>query len=248
MKFWTLLTLIISLKVHASAVSDYEYLPFLDENFNIGLGMSYSKLESNSTIGNFYLLSAANPRLDMSYSSPVVAQYRHRFSGGFEQELFRPENDTFVLKTTDSRTAGYLAWEPMWLNEDKTFIKRFKFLIKNGSIISEIPNSNTVYGDIADRYAIDGGVGFSWYGLTVSKFPLCFEAEVLYSQTLFDHSANSVYNGLSYRMAINFELKKRSLFSGWGMRGYYQYDDLKNDYSHVVDKEVGIILSKSTAF
>ena len=136
----------------------------------------------------------------------------------------------------------------MWLNEDKTFIKRFKFLIKNGSIISEIPNSNTVYGDIADRYAIDGGVGFSWYGLTVSKFPLCFEAEVLYSQTLFDHSANSVYNGLSYRMAINFELKKRSLFSGWGMRGYYQYDDLKNDYSHVVDKEVGIILSKSTAF
>lgn len=228
--------------------ADYEYLPFLDENLKIGLGMSYSKLEANSDVGNYYLLSAANPRLEISYSSPVKNLYRHRFSFAGEQELFRPENDTFILKTREARTATSFSWEPIWLNEDKNFERHFKFMLKSGSIISEIPNTFTVEGDIGDRYAADVGVGFTWYGLTVSKFPLGFQAEVLYSQTLFDSSANSVYNGLSYRIAIDFEFKKRSLFSGWGMRGYYEYDDLKNDYSHVVDKEIGLVFSKATVF
>lgn len=247
MKYFASLILFLSLQASAG-IADYEYLPFLDENLKVGLGMSYSKLESNTDVGNYYLLSAANPRLEVSYSSPVKNNYRHRFSAAAEQELFRPENDTFVLKTGDARMAAFLSWEPIWLNEDKNFERHFKFMLKSGSIISELPNTFSVYGDIGDRYAADVGVGFTWYGLTVSKFPLGFQAEVLYSQTLFDHSANSVYNGLSYRLAIEFEFKKRSLFSGWGMRGYYEYDDLKNDYSHVVDKEIGLILSKATAF
>jgi hypothetical protein len=238
----------VSLQGWSAGNAEFEYLPFLDENLKIGFGMSYSKLESNSDVGNFYLLSAANPRLEVSYSTPIKDLYRHRFSGGLLQELYRPENDLFILKTTDARVSTFLSWEPMWLNEAKTFVRYFKFLIKNGSIISELPNTLTLYGDVGDRYAVDGGLGFSWYGLTVSKFPLCFSAEVLYSQTLFDNSVNSVYNGLSYRMSIDFEFKKRSLFSGWGMKGYYEYDDLKNDYSHVVDKEIGIIFSKAFVF
>lgn len=251
MKIKATLILLLSffnLKAQAVGNADYEYLPFLDENFKIGLGMSYSKLESNSDVGNYYLLSSANPRLEASYTTPTKELYRHRFSGGFVQELYRPENDTFILKTTDSRTSGFLSWQPMWLNESKNFVKHFKFMLKNGSIISELPNTNTLYGDVGDRYAIDVGVGFTWYGLTVSKYPLGFEAEVLYSQTLFDNSVNSVYNGLSYRMSIDFEFKKRSLFSGWGMRGYYEYDDLKNDYSHTIDKEIGFVFSKAFVF
>ena len=79
-------------------------------------------------------------------------------------------------------------------------------------------------------------------------FPLGFETEVLYSATLFDKSEVGIYNGLIYRFGIDFEFKKRSIFSGWGMRGYYEYEDVKNSYSHMVDKELGIVFSKATAF
>ena len=243
-----LLILILSLQVHAASIQDYEYLPFLSQNIKVGLGMSYSKLESNSTVGNYYLLSAANPRFEMSYSSPIVDLYRHRFSGQVTQEQFRPENDIFFLKTKDPRYNASLSWEPMWLNDERTFTKRFKFSLKYGSVISELPDVNTLYGDIGDRYSLDGGVGFTWYGLTVTKFPMGVEAEVLYSQTLFDSSKDSVYNGLTYRLGLEFEFRKRSLFAGWGAHAFYEYEDIKNSYSHVVDKAIGLTLNRSFSF
>ncbi len=239
--------LLISLSAHAG-VKDYEYLPFLDQNIKVALGLSYSKLESNSDVGNYYLLSAANPRLEVSYSTAIENLYRHKFSSAYTQELFRPENDTFFLKTKDSRSNMYLAWQPIWLNEDKTFTKHFKFAAKYGSMISELPDTFSLFGDIGDRYSIDAGVGLTWYGLTVSKFPMGFDAEVLYSQTIFDSSKNSVYNGLTYRMGLEFEFKKRSLFTGWGARAFYEYEDIKNSYSHVVYKAVGLTLNKSFSF
>lgn len=245
------LVLFIFLTIHHfadAAVQDYEFLPFLDENLKIGIGMSYSKLESNSDVGNYYLLSAANPRLEASYSSPIKDSYRHKYSFGLVQELFRPENESFTLKSRDARTSSFIAWQPIWISDSKTFTRHFKFSLKNGSTISEIPNILSATGDIGDRYSLDVGVGFNWYGLTVSKFPMSLDAEVLYSQTLFDHSANSIYNGITYRMGFEFEFKKRSLFSGWGMRGFYEYEDIKNDYSKVVDKELGIIFSKAFVF
>lgn len=248
MKLLLSLFIFFSTSYSYSAVQDYEYLPFLDQNIKVGLGMSYSKLESNSDVGNYYLLSAANPRLEMSYSGPVEKSYRQKFSGGLVQELFRPENDTFTIKTKGSRFSSYVAWQPTWLSESKTFTRHFKFSAKNGSVISEIPDVFSVNGDIGDRYSIDVGVGFTWYGLTVSKFPMSFDAEVLYSQTLFDGAKTSVYNGIAYRMGIEFEFKKRSLFSGWGMRGFYEYEDIKNSYSKAVDKELGIVFSKAFVF
>lgn len=247
MKFIFSLLLVLTIQVKASQY-DYEYLPFLDENIKVGLGMSYSKLEANSEVGNYYLLSAANPRLEVSYSSPVVNFYRHKFFGSLIQELFRPENDTLSIKNKEARYSTFISWQPMWLSEGKTFVKHFRFAAKHGSFITETTNAFSTAGDIGDRYALDAGLGFTWYGLTVSKFPIGLEAEVLYSQTLFEHAANTVYNGLSYRMGIDFEFKKRSIFSGWGMRGFYQYDDIQNNYSHVVHKEVGIVFSKATAF
>ena len=244
-----LIIFIMAIATQAKAViSDYEYLPYLDENISFGLGMSYSKLESNSTVGNFYLLSSANPRFEVSYAGPIKEGYRHKFSGSLEQEVFRPENDTFIIKDGGSRIASTVAWQPMWVSDSKTFVNYFKFMAKNGQIISEIPTVNTVYGDIGDRYALDVGLGFNWYGLTVSKYPMSLDAEVLYSQTLFDHSATSVYNGVSYRLGISFEFKRRTFFAGWGARGYYEYDDIKNSYSHVVHKEIGLMLSKSILF
>jgi hypothetical protein len=248
MKYFLLFIFIVSHQFAGASVKDYEYLPFLDENFKIGLGMSYSKLESNSDLGNYYLLSNANPRFESSYSSPIKQGYRHKYSIGFVQELYRPENESFTLKTRDARISSFIAWQPIWVSNSKTFTRHFKFSLKNGSVISEIPNILEATGDVGDRYSVDVGVGFNWYGLTVSKFPMSVDAEVLYSQTLFDNSVNSVYSGLTYRMGFEFEFKKRSVFSGWGMRGFYEYEDIKNDYSKVVDKELGIIFSKAFVF
>lgn len=249
MKFFFILMLLLSsTRSFASAVSDYEYLPFLDQNIKVGLGMSYSKLEANSNIGNYYLLSQANPRLEVSYSSPIVDLYRHKFFGAFVQELFRPENNSLSIKSNDSRSSLFLAWEPTWLNESKTFARHFKFAVKNSTVITEIPDVFTTLGDVGDRYSLEGGVGFTWYGLTVSKFPLGCDMEVLYSQNLFDNAKVNVYNGLLYRFGIDFEFKKKSVFSGWGLRAFYEYEDIKNAYSHFVDKEIGLIINKAFVF
>jgi hypothetical protein len=248
MKICTVMILFLSLKAFAYGNSDYEYLPFLDQNVKIGLGMSYSKLEANSNIGNFYLLSQANPRLEVSYSTPIKDYYRHRFFGSVVQELFRPENPTLVVKSKDARSSLYLSWQPIWLSEGKTFARHLRFAMKNSTVITQSPNVFTVEGDVGDRYSVEAGVGFTWYGLTVSKFPLGFDMEVLYSPTIASNATESVYNGLVYRMGIDFEFKKRSLFSGWGFRGFYEYEDIQNSYSHFVDKELGIVLNRAISF
>lgn len=249
MKICSLIILFLSLRAFAYGNSDFEYLPFLDQNIKIGAGLSYSKLESNSNTGNYYLLSQANPRVELSYSSPIKDLYRHRFFGSFVQELFRPENPTLTIKSgNDSRSSFYISWEPTWLAESKTFARHFKLAAKNSTVISETPNVFTTAGDIGDRYSLEAGLGFTWYGLTVSKFPLGLDMEVLYSPTLSSNAALSVYNGLVYRMGLDFEFKKKSLFSGWGFRGFYEYEDIQNGQGHFVDKELGIILNRAISF
>lgn len=249
MKICSLMIFLFSLQTFAFGNSDYEYLPFLDQNLKFGLGMSYSKLEANSNTGNYYLLSQANPRVEISCSTAIVNYYRHRFFGSFVQELFRPENPTLVIKSgNDSRSSFYISWEPTWLTESKTFARHFKLAAKNSTVITQTPNVFTLEGDIGDRYSLEVGLGFTWYGLTVSKFPLGLDMEVLYSPTLASNATESVYNGLIYRMGIDFEFKKKSLFSGWGFRGFYEYEDIQNSQDHFVDKELGIILNRAISF
>ncbi len=231
-----------------AAPSDFENLPFLSQNIKLGLGMSYTKLEATSAVGNYFLLSEANPRFEMSYSTPIVDLYRQRFFGSYLQEVFRPENDSLALKTGETQGSLFLSWQPIWLNEEKSHNRYLRFAVKNSSVVSELPDTVIIIGDIANRYSLEAGFGFSWYGLTVSKFPLNLDAEILYSQTLFDHAKMSIYNGFIYRFGLDFEFKKRSLFAGWGFRGFYQYEDIKNDYSHHVNKELGIMLNRSISF
>jgi hypothetical protein len=244
---WVLSLFLMSLQLRAGT-RDYENMPFLDQNIKVGLGLSYSKLESTSDIGNYFLLSQANPRLEFSYSSPIVNLYRHKFSASVIQETFRPENDTLFIKTHEPQGSAKVAWQPIWLNEEKSFARYFKFVLKNSSVVSELPNLFSVVGDIANRYSLEGGVGFTWYGLTADKFPLSVDAEILYSQNLFDHSALDYYNGFVYRFGFDFEFKKRSIFAGWGLRGFYEFEEIKNGYSRFVDKELGIVINRSFTF
>lgn len=247
MKFLVLCILCFSTCVEA-ANKDFENLPFLDENIKFGLGMTYSKLEANSDLGNYFLLSQANPRLEFSYSTPVIELYRHKFSFYYVQEVFRTENPSLVVKNRDPQGSFTLSWQPIWLNESKSFTRHFKFLVKNSSVISELPNAFSVYGDFANRYSMEVGGGFTWYALTVSKFPIGLEAEIMYSQTLLDHSLISIYNGYLYRFSLDFAFKKRDLLEGWGFRAFYEFEEIKNEYSQTIDKEIGIILQKSISF
>lgn len=223
-------------------------LPFLDENIKIGIGMSYSKLESNSFVGNYFLLSQSNPRFEFSYLSPVFELYRHKFTAYYKQEVFQVENPSFVVSTREPQGSIALGWQPTWLSESKVFHRYFRFGLKNSSVISELPDTTKLNGDIANRYLLEAGLGFTWYALTVSKFPVGIDAEIIYSQTIFDHSKINYYNGFTYRFGIDFEFKKRSLFTGWGFRAFYEFTEVKNEFSQTIDKEIGVLLNKAFVF
>jgi hypothetical protein len=248
MKNWLLSLIILKCSTAWSFNKDYKDLPFLDQNLKLGVGLSYSKLEANSDVGNYFLLSQANPRLEVSYSSAIKDKYRSKFMASVTQELFRPENNNLNVKTNEPQGSVHLAWQPMWINENQTWARGLKIAAKNTSVISELPDPFNVRGDIANRYSAEAGLAFAWYAQTVSKFPLSLDAEILYSQTLFDHANISYYNGYVYRFGIDFEFKKRSLFSGWGFRAFYEFEDIRNQYSHSVDKEIGVVLNKAFLF
>ncbi len=231
-----------------SAAATSEDLPFLDENIKIGIGLSYSKLESNSFVGNYFLLSKSNPRFEISYLSPVLDLYRHKFTAYYKQEVFQVENPSFVVSTRETQGSLALGWQPTWLSEDKVFHRYFRFGLKNSSVVSELPDTTTLKGDIANRYSLEAGLGFTWYALTVSKFPVGIDAEIIYSQTIFDHSKINYYNGFTYRFGIDFEFKKRTLFTGWGFRAFYEFTEVKNEFSQTIDKEIGVLLNKAFIF
>ena len=228
--------------------NDYHGSSFLNENLKIGLGLAYSKLETSTAVGNYFLLSQANPRLEMNYDTGVQNEFRQRYSLYVKRELFRPENNQLVLRTKTEHTNYGLAWSPMWVSEGQGYSYGFKFAAKAGSIISEIPNTFYPNGDIGTRYSAEGGIAYSWYGETVAKFPLSLNFEVLYSQSLLTNSIFDYYNGFIYRFSLEFDFKKKTIFSGWNLRAYYEYEDIATSNKNMVDKDLGIVLCKVFTF
>ncbi len=228
--------------------SDYGRMPFLDESFRVGLGLAYSKLETGSAIGNYFLLSQANPRLEMVYDTGVEESFKQRTSVYVKRELFRPENNAVRVKTRLEHTNYGIAWEPLWLSDGQGVAYGFKFALKSGSVVSEPPTTFDVNGDIATRYSGEGGLSFAWFGQTAAKFPLSLHLELLYSQHLLDNSILAYYNGFVYRFSLEFDFKKKTLFSGWNVRAYYSYEDIKNGYKNFVDKDIGIMVNKVFLF
>lgn len=228
--------------------SDYKGAAFLDENLRVGVGMTYSKLENGSTVGNYFLLSQANPKIEISYDTGVQDLFRQKFSTYVVRELFRPENNSLRVKTDVEHTNYGLAWQPMWVSEGIGYSYGLIFGLKAGSVISEIPDPFNIRGDIATRYSGVGGLSFVWYGTTVSKFPLSIDLDLLYSQNIFDTSALTYYNGFIYRFGLEFDFKKKTLFSNWNLRAFYEYEDVKNGYGQFVNKEIGAMVKKVFVF
>lgn len=237
--------LYISLAISAFAkASDYKNLPFLDENLKIGIGLTYSKLEIGSEVGNYFLLSQANPRFEIQYDTAKKDQFTQRFSVYLEQLLYRPENAGLRLKYGTEFYSYGLSWRPRWISDGEGFAYGFKIAGKSSALISEQPDPFDVNGDIATRYSGEIGACFVWFGQTVAKLPLSIDFEFLYSGTIADNSVLSYQNGLIYRFGIEFDFGKRSILSNWNVRGFYSYEDIRNDYRNFVDKEVGFMVNK----
>ena len=148
--------LYISLAISASAfakASDYKNLPFLDENLKIGIGLTYSKLEIGSEVGNYFLLSQANPRFEIQYDTAKKDQFTQRFSVYLEQLLYRPENAGLRLKYGTEFYSYGLSWRPRWISDGEGFAYGFKVAGKSSALISEQPDPFDVNGDIATRYS-----------------------------------------------------------------------------------------------
>lgn len=224
--------------------SDYQNLPFLDENVKIGLGLTYSKLESSSEVGNYFLLSQANPRFESQYDTAKKDQFTQRFSLYMEQLLYRPENATLALKYKTEFYSYGLSWRPRWISDGEGFAYGFKFAGKSSAVVSEKPDPFNVAGDIATRYSGEIGVNVVWFGQTVAKLPLSIDFELLYSGTVAHNSVISFKDGIAYRFGIEFDFGKRSLLSNWNLRGFYSYEDVRTDYRNFVDKEIGFMVNK----
>jgi hypothetical protein len=225
---------------------DYQKINEARDSLKVGLGSSYSKLEGQTgTVGNYFLLSQANPRVELSYETSKTDLFAHRFSLFFVIEQYRPENSFYRLKTTESQGSFSLNWEPIWTSESQLFTYGFKFGVKNSSVISLVPNTFEFVGDIANRYSGQASILIQWYGLTVSKFPIVVDFAAGLSQTLWHHSNLKINNGNVYQAGFEFSFKKKTLFEGWAVRGFYEYEDLKNEIGPFVDKEIGFVLSKS---
>ncbi len=242
-----LILFLISVTAAAKSL-DYRNLPFLDENIKVGLGLAYSKLENSSDVGNYFLLSQANPRLELQYDSPIRDQFTNRFMLYAEQLVYRPENNTLALKYTQDFISYGFSWRPRWISVNEGFAYGFKFAEKSAAVISELPNPFNINGDIATRYSLEAGACIVWFGQTVAKLPLSIDFELLYSSTLASNALLGYKDGTIYRFGIEFDFGKRSVLSNFNLRAFYSYEELKNDYPKFVDKEIGVVLNKTFFF
>lgn len=206
--------------------------------------MTYSKLENSSDVGNYFLLSQANPRLELQYDSSILDKLSHRIDIYAEQMVYRPENSSLILKYSQAFLSYGISLRSRWISEGEGFAYGFKIAGKSAAVISELPQPLDVRGDIATRYSAEAGLCFVWFGQTVAKLPLSIDFEILYSGTLGSNSALTYKSGSVYRFGIEFDFGKRSVLSNWNLRGAYSYEDVKNDYKSFADKEIGFTINK----
>lgn len=227
---------------------DYAGLPFTDQTLKFALGLSYSKLETYSETGNYFLLSNTNPKIEIKYYSKFKDFFRHIFYVGYSTELFTLENPQFVVKQKEFRHKGALAWYPQWFSQNMGYSYGFNTRLKAGSLISEVPDPFNIYGDIDDMFTAEAGINLVWYGQTVSRLPMSIDLDVAYSYVFGQHSVIQYKDGLVYRFGIDFDFNKRSFFANWNLRFYYEYEKIQTDLNPFVDKELGFTISKAFSF
>lgn len=246
-KLFLLLITISTLGANAST-KDYAALGLNDQNLKFGIGGSYSKLETFSETGNYFLISNANPKLEFRYESSLIQKNRHFLGIHFVSELFKPENQQFALKEKDVRYRSAFYYQPQWYGESGIVGYGLHFGLKWATLFSKVPTPFDLEGDIDDLLTGEAGLHFVWYGLTVSKLPMNVDLTIAHTSALYHHSENEYGQGITYQFGLNFDFHKRSYFSNWSIRGFYEFEEIHSDLNPQTFKEIGITIFKVTQF
>lgn len=231
-----------------AGTSDYAKLAYIDQTLLLGLGLSYTKMETYTSIGNYFLLSQTNPRVDVRYVSKVEKNFRHVFHGYYVREQYIPENPNFFLKRKTALNRLGLAYQPQWISSSGGVSYGFNFKLKNANVFSELPSQTSAAGDISQRISYEAGLALKWYGQTVSRLPMSLDLDFSYLNHLSVDSNMDYGAGICYRIAFDFDFDRRSYFSNLNIRTFYEYEKIESDTEPMSTKELGISLSKAFSY
>lgn len=231
-----------------AATSDYAKLAYIDQTLLVGLGLSFTKMETYTTVGNYFLLSQTNPRLDIRYVSKVEEKYRHVVHGYYVRELYTPENPSFFIRERAPLNRFGLTYQPQWFSEGNGVSYGFNLQLKNANVYSEVPTQASLVGNIKQRLSYEAGIAMKWYGQTVSKLPMSLDLDFSYVNHLMVDSDIEYNSGISYRIALDFDFGRRSYFSNFNIRAFYEFEKIESELKPMNTKELGFSLSRAFSF
>lgn len=232
-----------------AATSDYAKLAYIDQTLLIGVGLSYTKMEIYTEVGNYFLLSQTNPRLDVRYVSKIEEKFRSAFHGYYVRELYMPENPSFFIRNRLPLNRFGLIYQPHWFSEGKGVSYGFNFQLKQANLYKELPTTSLLVGDIGQRLSYEAGLTVKWYGQTVSRLPMSLDLDFSYVNHLLVDSPNIDYGaGISYRIALDFDFGRRSYFSNFNIRAFYEYEKIERDPYPMNTKELGVSIARAFSF
>lgn len=231
-----------------AATSDYKKLAYIDQTLIVGFGLSYSKMETYTTVGNYFLLSQTNPRLDIRYISKIEEKFRHSFHGYFVRELYNSENSNLVLSSHKPLNRFGLTYQPSWFSEGGGVSYGFNLQLKQANVYSELPRPNLLAGSVAQRLSYEAGVAVKWYGQTVAKLPMSLDLDFSYVNHFVVNGDTDYREGIAYRLALDFDFRRRSYFSNFNFRAFYENETIKSDFEPMTSKEFGVSLARAFSF
>ncbi|MES2801787.1 MAG: hypothetical protein V4654_04800 [Bdellovibrionota bacterium] len=242
-----LVTIFFSPSLRAST-SDYSKLAYIDQTIFFGLGVSYSKLETYTNIGNYFVVSQTNPRLDFRYVSKVEEDFRYYWHMYYVREKFAAENPNLSIINNQDLNRYGLAYKPHWFTEGKGFSYGLNFKIKQANFYSAVPTPSLLYGEIKQRLSYQVGGSFKWYGQTLTKLPVSLDLDFSYVNHFTQNADFDYGEGFNYSMALDFDFGRRSYFTNYNLRFFYENEKIQTDLRPFVEKELGFTVAKAISF
>lgn len=231
-----------------ASTRDYSKLAYIDQTILFGLGISYSKLENYTNVGNYFAVSQTNPRLDVRYISKVEESFRYYWSGYYIREQFYAENPNLSINNNQDLNRLGVEFKPYWLSEGKAFFYGLNFQIKLANLYASLPNPSVLYGEIKQRLSYQTGVSLKWYGQTLTKLPVSLDLDFSYVNHFTQDADFEYSDGFIYNMAIDFDFGRRSYFANYNLRFYYQNEKIQTDLRPFTSKELGLTIAKAISF
>lgn len=232
-----------------AATADYAKLAYIDQTLLIGLGLSYTKMEIYTDVGNYFLLSNTNPRVDVRYVSKIEEKFRSSFHGYYVRELYTPENPSLLVRNRLPLNRFGLTYQPHWFSEGKGVSYGFNLQLKQANLYKQVPNTAVLVGSIGQRLSYEAGLAIKWYGQTVSRLPMSLDLDFSYVNHVVKDSSDMDYGaGISYRLALDFDFGRRSYFSNFNIRAFYEYEKIESEPYPMSSKELGFSVARAFSF